>query len=155
MIPADPASFDTPAQRQQYAALCWRRRKGQVLVLLITSRDTGRWLIPKGQPMKHRAPHDAAQLEAWEEAGVRGTALPTPLGSYRLARADGPPPGPSVVVTVFPLAVTGLDKTWPEAGERRRKWVAQDRAAAMVAEPDLAALIAGFAPPSAGVRSAS
>lgn len=56
--------------RQQYGALCFRfGEDGAVEILLITSRDSGRWIIPKGWPMKKKEPHEAAAVEAWQEAG--------------------------------------------------------------------------------------
>jgi 8-oxo-dGTP pyrophosphatase MutT (NUDIX family) len=140
--------------RSQHGALCWRARGGATEVLLVTSRETGRWVIPKGWPMDGRdAPGTAAQ-EAWEEAGVRGPVDPDCLGVFTydkvFDRGDGGR-GHAVpcVVSVFALAVQGSDKSFPEKGQRRRRWFRQDKAAAKVDEPDLRALIAGFRPAGA------
>lgn len=71
------------AFRQQYGALCFRRTEGATIeVLVITSRDTGRWIIPKGWPMKRKNPYEAAAIEAWEEAGIRGAVRKKPVGRY-------------------------------------------------------------------------
>ena len=67
---------------QQVAALCWRRRKGTVEVLLVTSRETRRWVIPKGWPMDGLADYNAARREAFEEAGVEGHMRREPLGTF-------------------------------------------------------------------------
>jgi len=77
-----------------------------VSVLLVTSRETKRWVIPKGNGESGVSPHAAAAIEAEEEAGVRGAVCPTPLGSYRYRRRRGN--GASLMFDddVFPLAVT-------------------------------------------------
>lgn len=131
----------------QYAALCFRTsRKGKVEVLLITSRDTGRWVIPKGWPIASSdAPGGAAQ-EAWEEAGVKGTVAGPCVGLYSYDKVTGDGGLLPTVVAVFPIRVTKLADRYPERGDRRRKWFSPAKAAARVAEPELAALIAGFDP---------
>jgi 8-oxo-dGTP pyrophosphatase MutT (NUDIX family) len=131
----------------QYAALCYRfAAKGKVEVLLITSRDTGRWVIPKGWPIHSAdAPGGAAQ-EAWEEAGVKGEVAGPCIGlySYDKVAADGSllP----TIVAVFPIRVAKLAARWPEKSDRTRKWFTPAKAAKKVAEPELANLIAGFDP---------
>lgn len=130
----------------QYGALCWRLHQGRVQVLLITGRDSGRWLIPRGWPMAGQPPHTAAQIEAWEEAGVTGEAASEPLGSYAYAKGRAPETLRPCLVAVFPLQVTGVSRHFPEIGQRRRKWFSQQKAARKVADPALAALIAAFSP---------
>ncbi|WP_323042506.1 NUDIX hydrolase [Gemmobacter sp.] len=147
MKQADPAAFTAARPHAQYGALCWRQHRDEVQVLLITSRETGRWLIPKGWPMKGRPAHEAARIEAWEEAGVIGTAGAEPIGVYAYAKGRAPETLRSCAVAVYPLQVTGLARRFPETGQRRRKWFSLAKAARKVAEPDLAALIAGFTPP--------
>lgn len=72
-LAAVPEKLFTGAFRQQYAALCFRYADGGTIeILLVTSRTSGRWIIPRGWPMKRKKPHQAAAIEAWEEAGVRG-----------------------------------------------------------------------------------
>ena len=67
----------------QVAALPVRRKgDGDIEVLLITSRKTNRWIIPKGWPMKGKKRHEAAAQEALEEAGISGHVHKKPLGSY-------------------------------------------------------------------------
>ena len=79
--------------RQQVGALPYRTiDKGKVELLLITSRDTGRWLIPKGWPMTGVKDYDAAAQEAWEEAGVVGPVRRKPIGSYRSCSRRNPLP---------------------------------------------------------------
>ena len=108
-------------------------------VLLITSRDTGRWVIPKGWPMRNRTEAEAAAREAYEEAGLRGDV------SDRAASASTPTSRPSApaasvpcVVRVYPLEVREMLQVFPETGQRRAKWFSPEKAARRVAEPDLA-----------------
>jgi len=137
----------------QCGALCWRRVRGEVQVLLVTSRDTGRWVIPKGWPIPGRDMPDGAAREAWEEAGVRGETGPASLGLYAydkvLGRDEPGPPSIPCVVEVWPLRVRVQQRKFPEAGERRPRWFPRDKAARKVTEPELAALIAGFDPRAA------
>lgn len=134
----------------QYAALCWRRARGRVEVLLITSRETERWVIPKGWPMAGLTAAECAAREAWEEAGVRGDVADGCIGvfSYDKVLDHARPERPSVpcMVAVYPLRVRRLAKVFPEVEERRLKWLPPDRAARKVTEPELQALIAAFAP---------
>ncbi|HSX73110.1 MAG TPA: NUDIX hydrolase [Shinella sp.] len=132
--------------REQYGALCYRVRKKApaIEILLITSRDTGRWVIPKGWPMDGKSAAAAAAREAWEEAGVKGTIRNTPVGSYTYLK--GLPHGLKVEcrVRVFPLAVDDLSKNFPEKDERRAEWVSCPEAASRVQEPGLKDLILAF-----------
>lgn len=133
------------AHRQQYAALPWRRGKDGIEILLITSRETRRWVIPKGWPMITLAAHDAAAQEAWEEAGVRGEIGPDPIGVFRYRKRMKSGPPQRCRVDVFPLAVASEAKDWPEKRQRQRRWVPALEAARMVEEPGLRLLIEGFA----------
>lgn len=129
-------------QRPQVGALCWRMHRGHVEVLLITSRDTGRWVIPKGWPIEGKTPAQSAALEAWEEAGVKGQIQDQALGRYTYDKARIPRPPTPCAVSVFPLRVEGLATKFPEREERRRKWFAAAKAARKVAEPELRTLLA-------------
>ena len=73
--------------RLQVAALCWRRSGKGLRILLITSRDTGRWVIPKGWPMRNRTDAEAAAREAYEEAGLRGIVAERSIGLYTYRKA--------------------------------------------------------------------
>ena len=132
--------------REQYGALCYRvkKKRPSVEILLITSRDTGRWVIPKGWPMEGRTAAAAAAREAWEEAGVKGAVGAEPIGSYRYMK--GLPEGLKVDcrVRVFPLAVADICKNFPEKDERRAEWVECAEAANRVQEPGLKTLILAF-----------
>ncbi len=133
------------APRSQYGAICWRMHRGNVEVLLVTSRDTGRWVIPKGWPIDGLAPAASAAREAWEEAGVTGLAAPSPLGLYGYDKVLTPDSSLPCVVAVFPLRVDELAAKFPERKERRRKWFHAAKAARKVAEPELRALLQSLA----------
>ncbi len=131
----------------QVAALCWRRnRKGKLRFLLITSRDTGRWIIPKGWTMHNRTHPEAAEREAWEEAGVKGEIRTQSIGifTYRKVFANGS--SSTVVVKVYPLNVSLMLKQYPETGQRTSEWLPRAKAAERVAEPELKQIILGFKP---------
>jgi 8-oxo-dGTP pyrophosphatase MutT (NUDIX family) len=129
-------------RRIQVAALCTREKKGATEVLLITSRDTGRWVLPKGWPINGLDAPGAALREAWEEAGVKEANINShPVGIYGYdKRLDGGLEVP-VNVTVFETEVTELVDDFPEAEERTRKWVPAQEAAGMVNEPQLQAIL--------------
>ena len=128
----------------QYAALPWRLVGGQVEILLITSRETRRWVIPKGWPMRGLKPSDAAAMEASEEAGLAGVIDDHPIGAYRYAKLFKHGRAIEVEVTVFPFLVRYQAADWKEHGQRVFEWAPYQRAALMVAEPALKRLIADF-----------
>jgi 8-oxo-dGTP pyrophosphatase MutT (NUDIX family) len=136
--------------RAQIAALCWRAGKTGAEVLLISSRETGRWVIPKGWPMDGRLAHEAAEIEAWEEAGVKGRIADAKLGHFTynktLNRDTKDECSQPCIVDVFPLLVDRFATDFPEQRQRRRKWFAPEKAARRVAEAELKALLAAFAP---------
>ncbi|MCK9543276.1 MAG: DUF47 family protein [Novosphingobium sp.] len=115
-----------------------------IQILLITSRGTGRWVIPKGNPVNGLPPHASAAKEAEEEAGVIGAACPTPLGSYRYRKRRRSGASMLTDVDVFPFAVTEELDSWREQHERERRWFSLAEAARAVDEEDLRALIRSF-----------
>ncbi len=134
------------AERRQVAALPWRRGAEGVEILLITSRETRRWVTPKGGRMTGKTDAEAAAQEALEEAGVEGTISKRPLGSFRYLKVLKRRPPRWCVVDLYGLEVAVEHPDWQERAERERVWVRRDEAARMVDEPDLQALIAGFDP---------
>lgn len=129
----------------QCGALCWRMHRGRAEVLLITSRDTGRWVIPKGWPMEGLCAAEAARQEAWEEAGVEGRIALEPIGLFSYDKQRLPKDPLPCVVSVFALRVTGLAEKYPERRERRRKWFSATKAANKVIEPELRSLLIDIA----------
>lgn len=133
--------------RQQYAALCHRRKKktGEIEVLLLTSRDTGRWVIPKGWPMEGKKAHAVAEREAFEEAGVRGTAEKEPFGYFSYEKKLKNGVKVVCLVEVHLLEVIDMVKNFPERESRRLEWVSPEEAAGRVNEPELKNLFLAFA----------
>ena len=113
--------------------------------MLITSRETRRWVIPKGNAPVGAVPHLAAAEEAEEEAGVIGAVSPSPLGSYRYRKKRGNGASLMVDVEVFPLAVSRELPDWKERAERERRWFTLSEAADAVEEEDLRDLMRSFA----------
>jgi len=126
--------------RHQIAALPFRETFGQLEVCLVTTRETGRWTLPKGWPMKNRKDHAAARVEAEQEAGLSGDIGKTPVGSFRYFKrlADR---FELVLVTVYPLPVTKVFATWKEQSSRQVQWASFHDASVVVEEPELKTLL--------------
>ena len=134
------------AERRQVAALPWRRGADGLEVLLITSRETRRWVTPKGGRMKNRTDPEAAAQEALEEAGVEGIVDETPLGQFRYLKTLKRRAARWLTVDVYGLQVTAELDDWRERAERERVWLTREEAARRVDEPELKALIGSFDP---------
>jgi 8-oxo-dGTP pyrophosphatase MutT (NUDIX family) len=132
--------------RTQFGALCWRRRNGKVQVLLVTTRKSKRWIIPKGWPQDGATPAQAAITEAWEEAGVKGKVRTICIGIFSYLKGLPGDETLPCVVAVFPVKVTSLANDWPEKKMRKRKWVSPKKAAALVSERELAGILLSFDP---------
>lgn len=139
LTPAHPPSL-------QVAALCYRRSAKGLRILLITSRDTGRWVIPKGWPMRNRTEAQAAAREAYEEAGLRGEVEERSIGFYIYSKRAGRTTAFPCMVRLYPLEAREILRKYPEFGQRRVKWFSPAKAARKVREPELAHLIREFDP---------
>ncbi|MGC4025866.1 MAG: NUDIX hydrolase [Mesorhizobium sp.] len=133
---------DVPC-RLQVAALPWRESDGGVEVMLITSRETGRWVLPKGWTEKGEAEWEAAAREAREEAGLKGYVAKSEAGRFYYGKVKPSGTVPCEVV-VYPLRVEKICGNWKEKGERNRAWFTYAEASRLVNEPDLADLLAAF-----------
>ncbi len=132
-------------KRRQVAALPWRGEGEALRILLVSSRETRRWVIPKGWPMKDKTDFQAAATEAYEEAGLVGVIAERPIGDYEYLKKLKSGAARLVKVDVFPLEVTSELETWPEKGQRTLEWMEPVEAALAVQEPQLRDLIARFA----------
>ncbi|MDO9609962.1 MAG: NUDIX hydrolase [Brevundimonas sp.] len=133
------------SETRQVAALSWRMGASGPEILMITSRETRRWVIPKGGRMAGKTDAEAAAQEAFEEAGVRGAVGDASIGHFRYSKIVRNGDLRSYVVAVYPLEVLVQLGDWPEAHQRERRWMSPAEAAAAVSEPDLTALIRAFA----------
>jgi 8-oxo-dGTP pyrophosphatase MutT (NUDIX family) len=131
----------TARTRTQVAALPFRLRDGILEVMLITSRDTGRWIIPKGWPQRGRKAHAASAREAREEAGVLGKIGRKPIGVYRYEKRLSPETAVPCKVRVFAIEVDELLGDWPEKSDRQRCWLTPAEAARQVGERGLQKLL--------------
>ena len=125
----------------QVGALCLRETGDMIEILLVSSLDSGRMIVPKGWPMRGRTLAEAALREAWEEAGVKGTVSPEPLGSYSYAKRLKSGLEQPCTVTCFRISVDSLADDYPEAGRRKRVWLTPKAAAKQVREPELKTLL--------------
>ena len=129
--------------KQQCAVLAYRRSKKGLKVVLVTSLDTGRWVLPKGNLVEGLSVRASAALEALEEAGVEGEVSKHSLGSYDYEKTELKG-GALCRVEVFAMEVSRVKRSWPEKDRRRRKWMTLADAAKAVNEPGLKKLIARF-----------
>ncbi|WP_308445967.1 NUDIX hydrolase [Ruegeria spongiae] len=126
----------------QVAALCVRGRKKKQEVLMITSRGSGRWVVPKGWPIDGKTGAEAAVQEAWEEAGVLAEQVDEdPVGSFDYGKGQKDGTTQPVRVSVYRVRVDTLADDFPEAGQRERRWMLPEEAANLVAEPKLQDLL--------------
>ncbi|MFN3891152.1 MAG: NUDIX hydrolase [Beijerinckiaceae bacterium] len=130
--------------RLQAAALPFRREK-ELEVLLVSSLDTGRWIVPKGWPMKGRTNFETAKREAFEEAGVKGEIASKPAGSFHYDKRRRNGSVCRCMVEVFPLEVKSQSRSWPEKAVRKTRWCAWSEAADLVDDAGLGEIIRAFA----------
>ena len=128
--------------KDQIAALPLRWKDDAVEVLMVTSRDTGRWIVPKGWTMKGVKPWAAAAIEAMEEAGAKGHIAREVFGTYVYDKVMDDGEAQPCRVRVYPMVVDRLRDNWKEKGERKRRWFALRKAAELVDEPELARMLA-------------
>ena len=134
-------------QIAQFGALPYREDSEKGLqFLLVTSRDTGRWVIPKGNPMPRLQGHETAASEAYEEAGVEGAISELPVGRFTYEKGRRSGDSVEAEVLVYALRVTRHHYDWPERRQRTVRWFSRSRAALAVDEPELKALILDFDP---------
>ena len=133
-----PKINETPDQglRHQIAALPFRDASGHLEVCLVTTRETGRWTLPKGWPMKNRKDHAAARREAEQEAGLSGDIGKKPVGTFKyFKRLEDR--FELISVAVYPLPVTKVLPTWKEQSCRQVHWTSFADASVAVEEPEL------------------
>ena len=145
-----PETLFSGSFRQQTAALCFRYKDGgaEIEVLIVTSRGSRNWIIPKGWPMKKKTLAESAAIEAFEEAGVRGKVLERAIGRYTyLKELDGGAVVPCIV-DVFQIEAETIHERFKELGQRVIAWVSPVEAARRVREIELKSLLIDFRPRS-------
>ena len=143
------------AVRLQYGALPYRFSKDAALeILLVTTRGTRRWIVPKGWPIRGLGPAKSAAREAFEEAGVTGRIRAKPIGLFAYDKLRDETGGSTTCeVKVYPLLVKRRSRVWPESHQRTTQWVEPSRAIAMIKEPGLKKIVAAFAKRAAAAAS--
>ncbi|TAU73575.1 NUDIX domain-containing protein (plasmid) [Rhizobium leguminosarum] len=142
-----PETLFKGAFLQQYGAVCFRLGdEDKVEILLVTSRQSRRWVIPKGWPIRRKKPFEAAATEAWEEAGVQGSVRKKPIGRYTYLKELGPDVVSPCMVDLFQIEVKRLTDDFKERGERVLVWVSPDEAARRVRELEPKSLLVSFRP---------
>lgn len=143
--PLRTASFSKRDLRTQFGALCYRVHNDETQVLLITSRASKRWIIPKGWPQDGETPAQSAANEAFEEAGVSGKPANLCLGMYSYTKVmDEDQDDLPCAVSVFPVRVKKLLDKYPEVKLRKRRWFSLKKAAGLVKEPELKKILKHF-----------
>jgi 8-oxo-dGTP pyrophosphatase MutT (NUDIX family) len=131
--------------RVQSAALCFRTGKRGKEVLLITSRERGRWILPKGWPINGLDGANTAAQEAWEEAGVKPLKIhKKSVGQFHYDKILNNGASAPVEANVYSIEVDKLADSYPEVAERKRGWMAPKEAAKLVDEPELKAILHNF-----------
>jgi 8-oxo-dGTP pyrophosphatase MutT (NUDIX family) len=134
------------AVRQQFGVLPYRdAKKAGLEFLLVTSRETHRWIVPKGWPIWGLKPAASAAREAYEEAGLRGAVRSRSIGSYLYEkRLDEKQTAVPCEVKLYPMQVRRLETTWPERAERIRLWFSPAAAIAAVSDDGVKTIIGDF-----------
>jgi len=131
-----------PPPKVQVAALCLRTGESGPEVMMVKSLERGIWILPKGWPMKGKTLSEAARIEAWEEAGVRGPISTRALAQVQTLKRKSKGLPVQCETHVFRLDVTQTEDIYPEATKRTRKWMTLAEAARKAGEPSIAALLA-------------
>lgn len=127
--------------RQQIAALCYRKGKKGPEILLVTSRGTRRWILPKGWPLEKASYRKTAGTEAFEEAGIIGTVGKEALGEFISHKGIDSGFKLRTHVIVYPVQVEKQKKAFPERGEREMAWLPVGEAIERCSEPGLKAIL--------------
>lgn len=129
---------------KQIGALCYKLEEKKLKILLIKSRRSKRWVIPKGWKLATMNSRMSVAVEAWEEAGVQGKVSKRPIGFYHYRKADKDQSFFTCEVKVYSLNVLKLKKKFPEMSERKSKWFSFSDASMLVDEPELKKIFLKF-----------
>ena len=125
----------------QLAALCYREGESEPEVLLVTSRNTRRLIIPKGWPMARHSARKTAKKEAFEEAGIIGKVAKEPVGEFLSYKGMGNGFKVRTNIVVYPLKFEQQVEEFPEAGQRELIWLPLSQAANACQEEGLCNLL--------------
>ena len=120
----------------QSGVIPYRKKNGELQILLITSVKRKKWILPKGYIEFNLSPFESAKKEAYEEAGVIGANETVELGSFIMDRAIG-----RCKIKIFSMEVVEVLDDYPEKNERKRKWFPFKEAAENVSIPEVSTMI--------------
>lgn len=130
------------AYRRQFGALPLRMDDdGQMQVMMVTSRETRRWIVPKGWPIKGLSGAQTAAREAQEEAGVVGVTGKSPVGAYLYDKQLKDGRSTRCYVELYPLWVVDDLPHWPEETQREVEWLPVPEAARRAGDASLGDLL--------------
>jgi 8-oxo-dGTP pyrophosphatase MutT (NUDIX family) len=112
----------------QVGAVCYRWRGASIEFLLVNTNGGGKWTFPKGDPEPSLSHSQAAEREAWEEAGVQGRIEPRHFHLYLHSKGVfwKPPGVREYVIKAFLLEVEQAVK--PPEPQRNPTWFAPEEA---------------------------
>ncbi|MBO0344658.1 NUDIX hydrolase [Roseibium sp. CAU 1637] len=138
-------SLFTIPDRLQIGALCYRWMDDELQVLLLTTRDTRRWILPKGWPMMKKKGHRTALIEAFEEAGVIGRVTDKqPFDSFQSHKGFGGGLKVDTSVLVYVIEAVEMTENFPEAGEREIRWLSVGEALDLIEEDAAKPILSRF-----------
>tara|TARA_B100000575_G_C22653838_1_gene400972 strand:- start:124 stop:537 length:414 start_codon:yes stop_codon:yes gene_type:complete len=130
------------SKTEQAAAFCYKKKKGKKYILMVTSRGSKQWILPKGWIEDDLTEKQLAALEAEEEAGVITKAQKIKkMGVYRYNKWLSQKSSVPVNVNVYSMPIKRLKKKFKERHQRKRKWVTVKKAIKIVSDKDLEAFL--------------
>ena len=145
-LPLEMEAAQKRQVRSQFAALPFRVTDDGLQVLLVTSRQRKRWILPKGWPERGLTPAQCALKEAYDEGGVKGKAYDLCLGVYSYSKILPDGTLMPCLGMVYPVKVKSTLQKYPEKSERRRKWFTPKKAASLIQEQELKKIVKTFDP---------
>ncbi|OGU72147.1 MAG: hypothetical protein A2V93_08615 [Ignavibacteria bacterium RBG_16_34_14] len=120
----------------QSGVIPYRRKNGELQILLITSMKRKKWILPKGYIEFNLSPFESAKKEAYEEAGVIGANETVELGSFRIKSSIG-----VCDLLVYSMEVIEVLEDYPDKDQRKRKWFSIKEAAENITIPEVSGMI--------------
>jgi len=110
------------AKEKKWGVVPYRKKKGKIEVLLITTRSDN-WGLPKGNLIRKLGARKTALREAYEEAGIIGCIS----GKGKLFTFEE-----KESIHYWPMEVEKELDRWPEHSSRNRKWFKPSKAFQMI-----------------------
>lgn len=121
---------------EQSAIIPYKMRNGHIEILIVTTRSSRKWTIPKGLIEDNLTPAESAVQEGYEEAGIKGIINPQTIGEYQYQKWEG-----ICRVKVYPFEIQEILDDWPESYFRKRKWICLDEVINYISVTELQKII--------------